>query len=288
MNTSRREQRKRTSPTDLKHAALAQDRSQEEAQKSYHTILEQHVQQAQEELERPAKGLLLSGFSAGMDLGFGPLLMAVVLTLTRGEFSRATTDLLIANAYAVGFIFVVIGRSALFTEQTTSAVMPILARRAKLYQLFRLWGLVLAANLVGATVISALIAVLGPALGVVQPPVLSEIAGKLLEKPWWVTLLSAVVAGWLMGLLSWLVIAARDTVSQILLVWLITFVIGVATFHHSIAGTVEVLMALFAGTGPTFADYGKFIAWAVLGNAVGGAMFVALLKFGHVLASTEP
>jgi formate/nitrite transporter FocA (FNT family) len=70
-----------------------------------------------------------------------------------------------------------------------------------------------------------------------------------------------------------------------MLVFATTFVIGVAGLHHSIAGSVEVLMAVFAHAGPTLADYAAFIAPAVAGNAIGGAIFVALLKFGHVHAS---
>ncbi len=63
------------------------------------------------------------------------------------------------------------------------------------------------------------------------------------------------------------------------------FLIGIAGFHHSIAGTIGVLLALFAGAGPTWADYGRFISAAAVGNAVGGALFVAVLKFGHVRVS---
>jgi formate/nitrite transporter FocA (FNT family) len=122
--------------------STATDIPREEPQKSYHTILEQHVRQAQEEIERPAGALLLSGLSAGLDLGFGPFLMAVIATLTAKELPHPVTQILITLAYAVGFIFVVMGRSALFTEQTTSAVLPVLSGRAKLTQLLRLWGLV--------------------------------------------------------------------------------------------------------------------------------------------------
>src|SRR5690348_14879411 len=109
---------------------VAYDQPLEKPQKSYHTILEQHVAQAQEELERPAGGLLLSSLSAGLDLGFGPLLMAVLLTLSGGTWPQPVAKAVLAAAYAVGFVFVVLGRSALFTEQTTSAVLPVLARRA--------------------------------------------------------------------------------------------------------------------------------------------------------------
>jgi formate/nitrite transporter FocA (FNT family) len=265
--------------------ATATDVPREEPQKSYHTILEQHVRQAHEELERPAAALLLSGLSAGLDLGFGPFLMAVLATLTSKELPHSISQILITLAYTVGFILVVMGRSALFTEQTTSAVLPVLSRRASVRQLLRLWALVLVANLAGGALIAAVISQIGPRMGVIELSAFQDIAGKLLAHPWWIMLLSAIAAGWLMGLLAWLVIASRDTVSQIIVVTLTTFVIGIAGFHHSIAGTIEVLMAVFASAGPTFADFARFLVWSVLGNALGGAIFVALLKFGHVRAS---
>jgi formate/nitrite transporter FocA (FNT family) len=243
------------------------------------------VRQAQEELERPAGALLLSGLSAGLDLGFGPFLMAVIATLTAKELPHSVSQFLITLGYTVGFIFVVMGRSALFTEQTTSAVLPVLSRRANLSQLLWLWALVLLANLAGAALIAAVISQVGPRLGVIETDTFNVIASRLLNHPWWIMLLSAIAAGWLMGLLAWLVIASRDTVSQIIVVTLTTFVIGIAGFHHSIAGTIEVLMAVFARTGPTLADFAPFLLWSVVGNAIGGAIFVALLKFGHVRAS---
>ena len=41
-------------------------------------------------------------------------------------------------------------------------------------------------------------------------------------------------------------------------------------------------MGVFAGEGLTLAAYGGFLVWSVLENAVGGAVFVAGLKYGHV------
>jgi len=96
-----------------------------------------------------------------------------------------------------------------------------------------------------------------------------------------VIFLSAVLAGWLMGLLSWLVAAGRDTISQVVLVWLITAAIGFAGLHHVILGAVEVLAGAFAGQGVGPADVGHFLLWATLGNTLGGALFVALLKYGR-------
>jgi len=267
-----------------RQADEARDRPLDEAQKSYRTVLEQQIVEAGEELRRPAPGLVLSSISAGLDLGFGPFLMAVSLTLVGGAWSHQATQILLANAYAAGFVFVVIGRSTLFTERTTSAVLPVLAGEARMTDVLRLWSMALVGNLIGAALIAAIIAFLGPALEVVQPRALAQIAHELVRQPWWVMLMSAVLAGWLMGLMSWLVTASRDTTGQILAVWMTAFVIGLIGLHHSIAGSIEVLMAVFAGAGPSLTDYGTFLVWAVIGNAVGGSCFVGLLKFGHARA----
>ena len=84
-----------------------------------------------------------------------------------------------------------------------------------------------------------------------------------------------------MGLLSWLVAASRDTIGQIFIVWLVTFAIGFLHLHHCMAGTAEVLAGVFTGEGADLGDFGKFLLWSTVGNAAGGIVFVALIKYGH-------
>jgi len=191
--------------------------------------------------------------------------------------------MLVANMYAIGFIFVVLGRSELFTEQTTLAVLSVLNRKATVAALGRSWAVIYAANLVGAAAFAGLAVLIGPALGVIDRPVFGTIAVTLTAHPWWVILLSGILAGWLMGLLSWLVTASRDTISQIVIVWLIASVIGIAHLHHVVVGSVEVLAGVFAGEGVTWMDFGHFLLWTTLGNAVGGPVFVAVIKYGHAI-----
>jgi formate/nitrite transporter FocA (FNT family) len=254
----------------------------EEPQKSYETILEQEIAAGLTELERPALALLLSGLSAGLDVSLGLLLMAVMRTLTEGVLPKPVSEILVALMYASGFLFVVLGRSELFTEHTTLAVLPVLDGRASLAQLGRLWGLIYVANQAGAAAFAAFLVFLGPRLGVIEPKVFGSIASGLVEHPGWVILLSAVLAGWLMGLLSWLVAASRDTIGQIFIVTLVTTAIGLCHLHHAVVGTAEVLAGVFSGQGATAADFGKFLLWATLGNILGGVFFVALIKFGHI------
>lgn len=257
------------------------DEPEVSSQKSYAAILVDELIQGLQEHRRPTAGLLFSGFSAGLDIGFSVLLMAVISTLADDQLPSPVVEIMMANLYSVGFIFVVLGRSELFTEHTTLAVYPVLGGEASALSLGRLWGLIYVANLMGAAVFSGLLVLIGPELGIVEPAVLGEIAGRMVGFDGWVVLLSGLLAGWLMGLMSWLVAAAQDTISQVFFVWLVATAIGLGGLHHCIVGSVEVLSGVFAGTGVSGAEYGHFLLWSTIGNAVGGVLFVALLKYGH-------
>ena len=250
-------------------------------------ILGSLLESALHEMEREPSGLLLSGLSAGLDIGFGPLMMAVVLTLSPGTYGDLPTELLLASVYSIGFMFVILGRTELFTEHTTLAVIPVLDRQASFRDLSRLWGLVYVGNLVGGVLFTLLVVLLMPELGVVTPASFETIALKLVDHslPW--LFVGGVFAGWLMGLLAWLVAAARDTTSRILLVLIVTGTIGLLHLPHSIAGNVEVLFGLIVSDAITVTDYASFLVLATLGNAFGGAVFVALLKYGHVVRGAD-
>lgn len=253
-----------------------------EPQRDYQAILDHEIAAGVRQFGRSKSGLALSSLSAGLDIGFGPLLMVAVLTLFAGRETEPVVRLLVANAYAVGFIFVILGRSELFTEHTTLAVLPVLDGKASVSALGRLWGLVWLANIIGTLFFSWFAVLVTVELGVASVEAFSHIASELIGPAWWAVTLSAVLAGWLMGLLSWLVSAGRDTISQILFVWLVTALIGFFGLHHSIAGSVEVLMGVFVESGASWSDYGFFLIWATVGNAIGGVVFGALLKYGHV------
>ena len=259
----------------------SQEPANDSSPTSYREILGLEIEEGLSQLRRPTSGLFLSGLSAGLDIGFGPFLMAVVLTMGEGAFSEPVTGLLLANAYAVGFIFVVVGRSELFTEHTSLAVVPVLNGQASVVGLLRLWGVIYVANLVGGTAFAALAVHVGPGLETIEPAAFGEIARGLIHYSWSITLLSAVLAGWLMGLMTWLVAAGQNTISQAFFVWLVAVAIGVSHLPHSIAGSIEVLLGVFSQPDITVLDFADFLLWSTIGNTIGGSVFVGLLKYGH-------
>lgn len=254
-------------------------REEQEPKKPSAQILRHELKEAQDALDRPANRLLFSSMSAGLELGFSLLLMSRMRTMFDGQLPVVVEEVLVANMYAFGFLLVVIGRSELFTEQTSLAVLPVLNRQASVGALLRLWGLVYLGNLIGAVVIAGLLVVIGPAMKIIDPAVFETIARHVVDHPAWVIVCSGLLAGWLMGLLSWLVAAGRDTISQIVIVWAITTAIGLGHLHHVVAGSVEVLSGLFSSPEITLLNFGHFLLWTTLGNALGGPFFVGLLKF---------
>ena len=251
------------------------------AKKPSDQILREELSEGITALRRPNLGLFISGLSAGLEVGFSLLLMATLRERMNKGLNEGVGELLLALMYAVGFIFVTVGRSELFTEHTTLALLPVVAGKKRVRDPLRLWGLVYSSNLLGAATFAWVASFAAPMTHMADAKTFGEISRSIVEHPPSAIIFSAILAGWLMGLLSWLVTAARDTISQVTIVFIVAGAIGFMHLHHCVAGTVEVLTGAFSGTGASAAEYGKFLLFSTIGNALGGIFFVALVKYSH-------
>ena len=257
---------------------------EQKPQKSQQLILKHTEEAALTQLNRTPLGLMLSGLSAGLDIGFSVLMMAVVLTLFKSVLPDPVVQFLVANMYPLGFMFVVLGRSELFTEHTTLAILPVLQGLTSLKKLLRLWAIVYLSNIAGGLIFALILSYFAGSLHFLQSWSLAKISGDLISHTGMTLLLSAALAGWLMGLLAWLVAAARETVSQIIIIWVITTCIGLAGLAHSIVGNIEVAAGWFNGN-VSLVQYIDFLVPVTLGNITGGVLFVGILKYSHTSLS---
>jgi formate/nitrite transporter FocA (FNT family) len=81
---------------------------------------------------------------------------------------------------------------------------------------------------------------------------------------------------------AWLILSTPTGSSQILCIYIVTFIIGIAGLHHSIAGSAELFVAMLQHDSITLAAVAHCLLFAVLGNAVGGSIFVAILNYAHI------
>jgi formate-nitrite transporter family protein len=250
--------------------------------KQIHEILGEQIETALQQHLRSKWNLFLSAISAGLEIGFSIFLMATVYSLFDGVVHPSVLHTLLALSYPLGFIFVIIGKSELFTEHTTLAVIPVLNGNASFRSLLIVWGVIFSGNLVGGSIFGYILSVISDHLGVIEKSAYGELARKLYDYGWAVIGGSGILAGWLMGLLSWLITSARDTISRIVLVTLITSVIGIGGLHHCIVGSIEMFAAVLTSPEVTMKEYLHVLSWTTLGNTIGGVVFVAFVKFSHV------
>jgi formate/nitrite transporter FocA (FNT family) len=247
------------------------------AREIYHNVRES----AEEEMERPAAGLFWSAITAGLTIGFSFFAAAYLSSLAPEPFRAAAA----AVGYPLGFVFVVLGRSQLFTENTLEPIIPFLNHptRPLLQQLLILWCVVLAGNLIGAAGFAAM-AALTPMANPEFQRTLADFAAHATSDGFGMTLYRGLFAGWLIALMAWLVASTIHSFTQVVLIWLTTAPISVFEFRHSVVGSIEALYRLAAGTAGWVEMTAGFILPAVLGNIIGGFVFVALLNHGQVMA----
>ena len=241
---------------------------------------------ADEDSNRPASSLFWSSLASGAVIGFSFLAAGYLSTLATSE---AHKHALAAVGYPLGFIFVVIGRLELFTENTLEPILPLLHERTmqRVRDLLRLWGILLVGNMLGALVFGALMA----RTVMVDPTVhegLRSVAESGTRGGFGLVFYRAIYAGWLIAGLSWLLGATTARGAQIALIWLTTAPIAAFGFRHSIAGAVEAFYRAFSGSASWADMVGGFIVPAVLGNVVGGVVLVALLNYAQIKSELAP
>jgi formate-nitrite transporter family protein len=230
------------------------------------------------ELRRAALSLAQSGFAAGLSMGFSFLTLSL---LRAGLPETPWRGLVDSFGYSLGFVIVILGRQQLFTESTLTAVLPVLTSRTvrALLLTLRLWGIVLAFNLLGTFVFAALITPEGVFPSDVRAALL-EVGRESLSGRFGPVLLKAVFAGWLIALMVWLLPNARP--ARLWVIILLTYVVSVGRFSHITAGSTEAIFAVFTGEASVY-DYALgFLIPTLLGNTIGGVSLVALLNHAPI------
>jgi len=158
--------------------------------------------EGESELERRWWAILLSGLAAGLSMGLS--------LVVQGEFHAFISDeslrkLIAPLGYTVGFLVVVLGRQQLFTENTLTPILPLLHNRdlSTVWNVLKLWVLVLSANLAGTWAVGFALA----HTDIFEPRIVdafTEISRRTIEGSFSSTLVRAVFAGWLIALMMWL------------------------------------------------------------------------------------
>lgn len=243
-------------------------------------VLEKAIHEGVVQHKRPWLSLFLSAIAAGLILGFAAMSVSVTSVIFSSVDNPLFQRLAMAIVYPLGFIICVMSGTQLFTEHTATAVYPVLDKKSTLKSLILLWIIVLAGNLTGTFFSSVLLTLADPVVQAKQGVLM--VAEHLTHFSFGEIFVSAILAGWLMAQGGWLVLATPPATSQVMCIYVVTFIIGLGGLHHSIAGSAEIFCALLQTQDPNYYAAFKTISSSVLGNLLGGSFFVAILNYGHI------
>lgn len=238
-------------------------------------------------LSRPRLELGATALVGGFDVSFGVVAFALVAGAFQAHFGTAIAHAVGALAFGVGFVFVVVGRSELFTENFLVPIAGLERNRGSLRQLAELWVGALILNLVGGTILALILTSQGVLDGNAQGQ-LVRLAERVAGNGTTTALLSAVVAGALMTLMTWFVEgAAESTGVRILMSWVVGALILLGTFNHAVVSTIELVFGLRFGADVSIGDLFRNLGLALAGNLAGGLLLVTFARSAQAFAASD-
>ncbi len=227
-----------------------------------------------------------TGFIAGVTIMFGIIALGVVTALVEGDIGPGVAKITGALGFGLGLVFLVVGRSELFTENFFDPVAAAIAKRsAKVWpQLGRLWLTMLVLNLVGGAVILLVITVDG-ALPADAEQALVKVAEELAAKSGAATLARAVLAGALITLLSYMLKATNTVAARILVAYLVGVFLALGPFDHVVVSALHLLVGVALSNAVHLQDVVTNIALSTVGNLAGGLLLITLTHTAQVKGS---
>jgi len=231
------------------------------------------------EMSRPAVSLWWSGVAAGLSISFSVFAEAVLHQYLPDASWR---PLLAGFGYTFGFLLVVLARQQLFTENTITAVLPVVAEPTEknLYRLLRLWSIVFAANMAG-TLVAALFSTFAPVPIPGIRETIIEISRDIVGHGFISSVFIAIPAGFLIAAMVWLMPSAEN--ARFHVVTIVTYIIAIGSFSHIVVGSFEAFMLLVNGEIGFGTMLAHFTIPVLIGNVVGGTALFALLAYAQVM-----
>ena len=221
--------------------------------------IHEHIRQdGEKELERDAMALLWSAIAAGLSMGASLLAKGIFHV----ELEGVPGSFLLENlGYTFGFIIVIMARQQLFTENTVTAVLPVMQKptMSNVGLLMRLWGVVLLGETRDAFV-------------KIGMDVMKNTPSEMFA--------NAIISGWLIATMVWMFPAAGA--AKIVVIILMTWLIALGDTTHIVVGSVEILYLVFNGTLHWSDFIWPFALPTLAGNICGGTFIFALMSHAQI------
>lgn len=239
--------------------------------------------QGDHELARNAAALWWSALAAGLTMGLSLMAMGLFKSRLAGiEGAHVITSL----GYSAGFLAVILARQQLFTENTITAVLPVMSKFTthNIYRLLRLWGIVLFGNLCG-TLLVAYVMLNLPIFDADTDKAFLEIGHKVMENDFSQMFSKGIVSGWMIATMVWMIASMES--AKIAIIVLITYLMALGDFTHIVVGSAEVSYLVFAGELGWGDFWLGFATPTLAGNIIGGSFIFALISHAQIRSEKD-
>lgn len=241
--------------------------------------IHEHIRQdGEKELERDSMALLWSAIAAGLSMGASLLAKGIFHV----QLDGVPGSFLLENlGYTFGFIIVIMARQQLFTENTVTAVLPVMQNptMGNAGLLMRLWSVVLLGNVVG-TGIAAWAFEYMPIFDEETRDAFVKIGMDVMKNSPGEMFANAIISGWIIATMVWMFPAAGA--AKIVVIILMTWLIALADTTHIVVGSVEILYLVFNGTLHWSDFFWPFALPTLAGNICGGTFIFALMSHAQI------
>jgi formate/nitrite transporter FocA (FNT family) len=252
-----------------------------------HEIFQRTREEGRRRLGRTPLELASTALVAGFDIVFGVIALGVATALVAEEFGEGPGELVGAIAFGTAFVSVILGRSELFTENFLVPIAGLEKRdRRSWYKLAELWAVSPVLNLLGGAILTVIVTTHG-VLPEGTGDALAKLADGIDANGVLSAFASAVAAGALITLMTWLVEAADTIGVRITVGWIGGALLALGHFNHAIVITLEGFFGIRYGSTLGWSDLFSNLGVAVAGNLVGGVLFVTLTRFGQAAGSSS-
>ncbi|WP_346618383.1 formate/nitrite transporter family protein [Blastococcus montanus] len=246
-------------------------------------IYERAKQEGDRRLSMSPLEKISTAFIAGVTIVFGVVALGVVEGLLEPDVGPGVASVGGALAFALGVVFLIVGRSELFTEDFFDPVAAAIEEKGRgpWLRLGRLWVVTLVLNLVGGGILVGLMTVPG-ALPSGAADALVSVAEDIAAKGWAATFVRAIFAGALITLLSYMVRACDSVTARILVALSVGFLLALGPFDHVVVSALHLLFGIWLSDGVAYADLWTNIGLATAGNMIGGLLLITLTHTAQV------
>lgn len=241
--------------------------------------IHEHIRQdGEKEMERDAMALLWSAIAAGLSMGASLLAKGIFHVQLEG----VPGGFLLENlGYTFGFIIVIMARQQLFTENTVTAVLPVMQNPTlgNFGLLMRLWSVVLLGNIIG-TGVAAWAFEHMPIFDEETRDAFVKIGMDVMKNSPVEMFSNAIISGWLISTMVWMFPTAGA--AKIVVIILMTWLIALGDTTHIVVGSVEILYLVFNGTLHWSDFFWPFALPTLAGNICGGTFIFALMSHAQI------